>query len=314
MDIVQAREEYSLAMKAGQKEYSELLSAGKEPHPSVLDDILPPEKIGTVVDVGLVEIPARLIVGTKSSGRIAAFTPSFLPLLSMDTEFAYKWVNLCAAHLSDEGIRDPIVCYEYLGKFYVQEGNKRVSVLRHFDAPRIPGIVKRVMPIRTRDPRLMAYREFLQFYKAAGIYDIQFREPGDYSKLLSCLGKSPEDVWTGEEQRTFRAYFQYFTDAFLACKGKNLDLLPEEALLLWLRVYPFRDLGRLSGDELKDGIRPAGGYGHHFPGRAGTGHHRAGTGGQAQPVQHSAAHQSGPSEHCLCPPAGCEDQRLDRRP
>ena len=117
MDILEAREEYSRALKAGQKEYKELLAAGKDPHPAVLDEFLPPEKIKTVLDVGLVEIPTHLIVGTKSSGRITAFTASFLPLLGMDTEFAYKWVNLCAAHLSDEGIRDPIVCFEYLGKF-----------------------------------------------------------------------------------------------------------------------------------------------------------------------------------------------------
>ena len=251
MDIVEAREEYSRALKAGQKEYKELLAADKEPHPSVLDDIMPPENIKTVLNIGMVEIPTHLIVGTKSSGRITAFTACFLPLLSLDTEFAHKWVNLCAAHLSDEGIRDPIVCFEYLGKFYIQEGNKRASVLRHFDAPRIPGIVHRVMPEKSDDPKIKTYFEFLDFYNAAGIYDIQFRQPGDYEKLLSFLGKAPTEHWTEAEQRTFRAYFQYFTEAFLACRGEHLDLLPEEALLLWLRIYPFRDLGKLSADELK---------------------------------------------------------------
>ena len=251
MDIVEAREEYSRALKAGQKEYKELVAADREPHPAVLDDIMPPENIKTVVNVGMVEIPTHLIVGTKSAGRITAFTASFLPLLGLDTEFAHKWVNLCAAHLSDEGIRDPIVCFEYLGKFYIQEGNKRASVLRHFDAPRIPGLVQRVMPEKTDDPRIKTYFEFLDFYNAAGIYDIQFRQPGDYEKLLSFLGKAPTEHWTEDEQRTFRAYFQYFTEAFLACRGEHLDLLPEEALLLWLRIYPFRDLGKLSADELK---------------------------------------------------------------
>ena len=251
MDIIEAREEYVRALKAGQKEYSELLSLGKEPHPAVLDDILPAEKIESVVEVGFVEIPAKLIVGTKATGRVTAFTGSFLPLLGPDTEFAYKWVNLCAAHLSDEGIRDPIICFEYLGKFYVQEGNKRVSVLRHFDAPRIPGVVQRLLPKKSEDPQIKAYFEFLEFYEAAGIYDILFRQPGDYGKLLSYLGKEPGDIWAEEERKTFRAYFQYFTDAFLACKGEDLELLPEEALLLWLRIYPFRDLGHLSGEELK---------------------------------------------------------------
>ncbi len=251
MDIFEAREEYRRALKAGQKELKELSATSAAPYPAVLDNILPAEETGSLVDVGFVEIPAHLIVGTKTAGRITAFTGTFLPLLPEDTEFAYKWVNLCAAHLSEEGIRDPIVCYEYLGKFYVQEGNKRVSVLRHFDAPRIPGMVQRILPPESDDPHIKAYYEFLEFYEAARIYDIQFRQPGDYSKLLSYLGKEPKDPWTEEDQKTFRAYFQYFTDAFLACKGENLDLLPEEALLLWLRIYPFRDLGELSGDELK---------------------------------------------------------------
>ena len=45
MDILEAREEYSRALKAGQKEFKELVSQGKNPHPYVLDDILPKEKI-----------------------------------------------------------------------------------------------------------------------------------------------------------------------------------------------------------------------------------------------------------------------------
>lgn len=251
MYITEAREEYSRALKAGQKEQKDLLSAGLEPYPAVLDDILPAADIDSVVNVGLVEIPVERIVGTKTAGRITAFTKSFLPLLSADSEFAYKWVSLCAAHLSDEGIREPIVCYEYLGNFYVQEGNKRVSVLRYFDAARIPGIVHRVMPAPSEDPKIKAYYEFLDFYAAAEIYDIQFRQPGDYAKLLSFLGKEPGDHWSERQRKTFRAYFQYFKDAFAACKGDALDLLPEEALLLWLRVYPFRKLGKLSGAQLK---------------------------------------------------------------
>ena len=254
MNITEAREEYALALKAGQKEQKDLLAGGIFPYPAVLDDILPAENVDTVVNIGLVEIPAERIVGTKTAGRVTAFTKRFLPLLGPESEFAHKWVSLCAAHLSDEGIRDPIVCYEYLGNFYIQEGNKRVSVLRHFGAPRIPGIVHRVMPAASDDPAIKVYYEFLDFYDAAKIYDVQFRQPGDYAKLISHLGKMPGDPWTEREQKTFRAYFQYFKEAFFACKGDDLDLLPEEALLLWLRVYPFRNLGKLSGNKLKKAV------------------------------------------------------------
>ncbi len=251
MYMTEAREEYQRALRLGQKEIKALAAKGMDTSPAVLEHILSDTATESMVNIGLVEIPARRIVGTNTAGRIAAFTPGFLPLLGEDSEFAYKWISLCNDHLSDEGIREPIVCFEYLGNFYVQEGNKRVSVLRYFDAPKIPGYVTRVMPVPSDEPHIVAYYEFLEFYKAAGIYDIQFRRPGDYGKLLSYLGKEPGEQWSEREQKTFRAYYQYFREAFLACKGETLDLLPEEALLLWLRVYPFVDLGEMSATELK---------------------------------------------------------------
>ena len=251
MNLVEAREEYLHALRQGHKQLKALITKGEASSPAVLDSILSENALESTLEIGLVEIPANRIIGTKSAGRITAFTPDFLPLLGEDSEFAHKWMMLCEAHLSDEGIRDPIVCFEYLGNFYVQEGNKRVSVLRYFGAPRIPGYVTRILPAPSEDPQVVTYYEFLEFYNASGIYDIQFRQPGDYPKLTSFLGKEPGEVWTEREQKTFRAYYQYFLDAFAACKADSLDLLPEEALLLWLRVYPFLDLGELSATELK---------------------------------------------------------------
>ena len=248
-----AIDEYAQALRQGQKEYRELLMAGKPAHPAVLDEILADNLTETVVDIGTLEIPAERIVGTKSAGRITAFTASFRPLLEPKSEFATKWINLCAAHLGDTGITDPIVCYEYLGNFYVQEGNKRVSVLRYFDAPRIPGTVKRIMPPQSDDPRIKAYYEFVEFYKASRLYIIQFRRPGDYARLLSYMGKKNGEVWTEEERRTFNAYYHYFLDAFHSLNPLD-DVLPEEALLLWLKLYPFQDLGRLTAAQLKKSL------------------------------------------------------------
>ncbi len=249
-----ASEEYIQALRLGQKEYRELLMAGKPPHPVVLDEIHPESATDTVVDVGLIEIPAQRIVGTKSAGRITAFTASFRPLLDPNSEFAVKWVALCEAHMGDIGITDPILCYEYLGNFYVQEGNKRVSVLRHFDAARVPGTVKRILPPQSEEPRIRAYYEFIDFYKASRLYAVQFRRPGDYAKLLAHLGKKSGEEWTDAERRTFNSYFFYFLEAFSAVNTRMENVLPEEALLLWLEVYPFQDLGRLTSAQLKKSV------------------------------------------------------------
>ena len=249
-----AQDEYSQALRLGQKEYRELLMAGKEPHPAVLDEILPEISTEAVVNVGLVDIPTERILGTKTAGRTTAFTATFRPLLDAKSEFGMKWVNLCKAHLGDAGISDPIECFEYLGNFYVQEGNKRVSVLRHFDAPRITGNVRRILPARSEEPRIKAYYEFLDFYKVSRLYAVQFRRPGDYAKLLSYMGKHSDDVWTEDERRNFNAYYHYFRDAFFAVKPGNDDILPEEALLLWLKLYPFASIGQISATQLKKSI------------------------------------------------------------
>ena len=248
-----ATDEYSQALRLGQKEFRELQLTGKPCHPAVLDEILPDLATESVIDVGLVDIPAERILGTRTAGRITAFTPSFRPLLGPKTEFGLKWISLCKAHLGDSGITDPIQCFEYLGNFYVQEGNKRVSVLRHFGAPRIPGMVKRIMPRKSDDPRVKAYYEFLEFYKVSRLYIIQFRHPGDYARLLQYMGKKSDELWTEEERRTFNAYYYYFLEAFEALNTRD-DVLPEEALLLWLKLYPFRDLGQLSGAQLKKSL------------------------------------------------------------
>lgn len=105
---------------------------GKYPYPQVLDEIFDESMAAGRVELGTINIPTEHIVGTKTGGRQNAFAANFMPLLGEETEFAHKWISLCETNLSDEGIRDPIRCCEYMGRFYVQEGNKRVSVLKSF--------------------------------------------------------------------------------------------------------------------------------------------------------------------------------------
>ena len=251
MELMEAKEEYTAAMRRGQKEYKELLAAGKSPNPAVLDQLLD-SSIATVTQiVGLVEVPMERIIGTRSAGRITTFSASFLPLAKPNSEFAHKWAHLCMAHMGEAGIRDPITCYEYLGNFYVEEGNKRVSVLRYYGASRVPAMVTRILPQRSDEPRIKAYYEFLDFYRLTKLYAVQFHRPGDYAKLLAQLGKAPDEPWTESERRTFSAYFNYFLDAFQSLSNVLNDVLPEEALLMWLQIHPYKDLGQLSSTQLR---------------------------------------------------------------
>ena len=248
------KEEYLAALKEGQKEQAKLASLGKDPGPAVLEELLPEMTKLPVQELKSQEIPMDRIVGTVTRGRISALTAGFLPLLPEETEFALKWMALCEAHLSDTGLRDPILCYEYLGSFYVQEGNKRVSVLKHFGNTRILSDIRRILPEKSDDPRVRAYYEFVDFHRATGSYDIQFQKPGEYAKLLAALDRKPGEVWTEEERRRFSARCHYFKEAFAALGGQSKDLKCEDALLLWLRVYPYEQLGTMNAKELKESL------------------------------------------------------------
>ena len=254
MQQTNVNEEYLRAYHLGQKEKKRLEAAGKDPSPVVLDEILPDLTQFTVVSLPVQDIPADRIVGTKTKGRSDVFTASFLPLADPESEFAAKWSALCQAHLSDEGIREPIECYEYLGDFYVQEGNKRTSVMKYFDALKIPAKIKRIMPTDKSDPRIVAYYEFLEFHKATGLYDVQFKKPGEYAEFYSAIGKTAKDKWTETEISKFQAGFYFFKQAIKEISGNESDLSPEEAMLTFFKVYTFEQLHRMSRPELKKAL------------------------------------------------------------
>ncbi len=250
MSRQEACEQYRNALKSGKTCYKQAVLHGHYPYLQILDEILEDSMIAGRVDLGVIEIPTEQIVGTKSEGRQNVFASNFLPLLEETSEFAAKWINLCQAHLSDEGIRDPIRCYEYLGRFYVQEGNKRVSVLKSFDAPTIPGHVTRLVPVWSDAPEIQRYYEFLQTYQLTGLYRVYFTQYGGFRKLQAALGFEPDHKWTEQDRRYFLSGFTYFREAFLKLGGDKLPILATDALLVWLNVYSFQELRTSSLSDL----------------------------------------------------------------
>ena len=246
----EAAEQYGKALKSGQKSSREAVLRGRYPYPQVLDDILDDSMLAGRVELGVLEIPTEQIVGTKTKGRRLAFADNFMPLMEPDSEFAVKWMELCAAHLGDEGIRDPIRCYEYMGRFYVQEGNKRVSVLKSYDAPTVPGYVIRLVPAWSDDPAIRAYYEFMESYQMTKLYRLRFTRPGSFAKLQAALGHEPDHVWTDEERQKFISGFTYFQAAFKKLGGDALPVTAADALLVWLKVYPFETAKTTTAPEL----------------------------------------------------------------
>ena len=246
-------EDYKNALKSGQRAYRACVARGQSPYLAVLDDILVNVNIVAQEPLGLVEIPAESIVGTKTSGRHTAFAPNFMPLLEPDTEFAGKWSNLCDAHL-EEGIHTPIIAYEFLNKFYVQEGNKRVSVLKYFDAVRIAGTVTRLVPERTDSLENRIYYEFLDFYKLSKVNDVHFSRLGGYAKLQTLVCKASGESWTDDDRLSFSSFYTMFRQQFLALGGGGLNLTAGDAMLVYLSVYRYADACESTPSQMKQNL------------------------------------------------------------
>ena len=119
-----------------------------------LDDILAEERVTSAaeVNIGVMNIPLDQVVGTKTTA-----------------------ISLYIAH-EEEGIRDAVKAYEYKQRFYVEEGNKRVSVLKAFGADEIVADVIRIMPPRSEENQI--YYEFVDFFRLSQVYDFKFSELG----------------------------------------------------------------------------------------------------------------------------------------
>ncbi|MBR3569181.1 MAG: BMP family ABC transporter substrate-binding protein [Oscillibacter sp.] len=241
---------YKDARRLALKEFRACVARGEHPWLPRLDDFVPPEQSVRGMDLGLVQIPMEFVVGTKSGGRTNAFARDFMPLLDGASEFAGKWERLCAAHLKD-GIRDPIKATEYMNRYYVEEGNKRVSVLKYFGAETVAAYVTRILPPRNGSNESALYYEFIDFYRYSKINFLEFSRRGSYQKLQRLLGKRPWEEWGDDERGAFKAAYYTFRKAYEQLGGRRLSGTPGDAFLACIRVYGYASLRGISAAEMK---------------------------------------------------------------
>lgn len=246
-----SEEDYSRAQKLGKKEYQSRMMRGLQPTLEVLDDILPPKGSYSEVPLGLVQIPSDQIVGTRTDGRSNAFASNFMPILKQNSEFARKWATLSTSHL-EEGIREPIKAYEYMNKFYVLEGNKRVSVAKYFDVDSIPGTVIRIVPKRTNEKENVIYYEYMDFYNVSKVNYLYMSKVGNFPKFQAALGKEQGEMWSDEDRENFSSVFYRFQMEYRARGGDKLSITEGDAFLAFLGVYGYEELLEKTTSELND--------------------------------------------------------------
>ena len=245
--------EYVKARRKAQKNYRAQLLKGTYPYLQALDDIVSFAEISSETELGLVEIPLNAIVGTKTAGRKQAFASNFMPLLEENSEFARKWIALYNAHI-EEGIRDPVKAVEFMNRFYVVEGNKRVSVLKYVDAVSIQAEVTRLVPQKTDTKENRIYYEFMDFYRSTAINYLDFSQEGCYARLLAALGKSADASWTDDEKMNLHSAYIHFQDIYEEKGGRKLPLTVGDAFLTYLEIYGYKDMVEKSHRELLEEI------------------------------------------------------------
>lgn len=244
---------YGSALKAGKKSYQQCVSRGMYPYLPVLDEILSDQKSETGKEIGTIQIPIEHIVGTKTAGRTRMFAQNYMPIAPEHSEFAEKWETLCQSHL-EEGIRDPIKVYEYMNRFYVEEGNKRVSVLKYFDAVSVAAKVTRILPERNGDRSVEVYYEFVEFYRYSKVNFIEFSKPGSYKELQGLLGKEIDETWTEDDIRRLKSTYYYFEKVYYKCGGAKLKSTVGDAMLSCIRIYGYEALRAMSEREMESAI------------------------------------------------------------
>lgn len=230
------QQDYEKAKKIADRTYRRAVQAGQYPYLPALNYMVRDIDKYAQRDLGVREVPIDMIAGTRTEGRQNAFASDFMPLVEAGSEFAGKWSTLYDSVL-EEGIHDPVKIYEYMNKFYVEEGNKRISVSKYIGYASIPGNVIRILPPKTEEAASRLYYEYVRFFDVTGLFPITFSKPGSYKKLADHFGRNLETPWPDEVIETLSAAFSIFSKIYLASSRKKLSITTGDAFLLYLDVF-----------------------------------------------------------------------------
>lgn len=245
---------YRDAVKRGQKTVHAQIAHGAYPYLPALEEVLGTDAVTQGTNIGIVNIPTEWIVGTRTRGRAEAFACDFMPLLSEQSEFADKWRILYHAHLT-EGIREPVKVISYLNRYYVEEGNKRVSIFKYVDTPEVTASVLHILPPMSDQEEHARFMELYTLQRDSGIYFVEFSRAGSAKEFCALLGVTPGERWDEEMRTSVRGACYWFRREFEALGGKKLSVTTGDALLVYLRVYGFERLHTSSMQEIKASLQ-----------------------------------------------------------
>ncbi len=240
-----SRSAYLAARRMGRRYLAEHEKDAAKGYLPVLEDIMRGVNVLGEINLGYHEIPLDRVAGTRTSARSVSFAGNFMPLLADDTEFAIKWKKVYESQLV-EGIREPIKVYEYLGRYYALEGNKRISILKYVGAASVYGNVIRLLPERNEEnDQISIYYEFLDYDKKLFLDDLWFKRRGNFTLLVrqteDFLAKHREV--NGSVETIIAATHRRFREAYRIARLEDVDLTTGDALVEYTKVfgYPYEE-------------------------------------------------------------------------
>lgn len=246
--------DYIKARQRGLKAYSQAIARNEDPYLPVLEEKVPTLNALQRMSLGILTIPMDRVVGSVSRGRSFAFANNFMPILEPSSEFCGKWAVLCES-VEAEGLREPAKVLEYMGYYYLIEGNKRMSVMKYLGSEYVEADVTRVIPPRSDDPATVAYFEYCDFSKATGLYDIFLTKPGSYDRLTRLPGMKAGEEWDPEEVLSLRKVYRYFYSAYRKIMQDQPVLPVGDAFLMWLLAFGYEDVKDEAYEDVEKNLK-----------------------------------------------------------
>lgn len=250
-------ERYSISQNKAKRAVRKAVANGAESTLLLMQSVLDENKIVNKVELGEVNIPVNQIVGVASNEDREYYTADFLPLPSVESGFAEKWTRIYMEHLTDRGLEEPIRCYEYLGKFYVIDGKKRVSVLKADGTIMVKAYVTRIMPEKSEEDRIRSYYEFVDTFEKTGLYQIAFSQPGKTKAFLNAIGYEQDYVWTDSDRYSFIFNWYSFEHAMKIAFDGLLNITTADAVMVLLKDHAYADLIKLHSWTLAEMMQDA---------------------------------------------------------
>lgn len=238
----EARDLYTKANARARKTVNDFCKLSADPYLNAMENTLDESSIAERVDLGILEIPVRQIVGSVSDSDEMLYTYDFMPLAEDASEFADSWCRMYQEYLSTRGLTDPIECVEYMGKFYVIDGKKRVSVLKAHGEIRVNAHVVRLVPVLHDDAQVKKYADFLNVFSKTRLYQVELSNAEDFPKLQKAMGLAADQEWNESDQYHYMFTYIGVERVYLALLGAYASVTAADVFVKLLDKYSFSEI------------------------------------------------------------------------